>query len=159
MQFIIFILLLIAFLVILIINDKKNNKLIKYSFIIYSIIYFLLIILFDNNYIYEFLKAMITYIWYPTYLLFVITIIVSIILFIYSLLSKKITFLNKLANYIFFLITFVCYNTFLSLKIDPTIYSELYTNNSLLLMRIASIFCLASIIINIILRMRGKYDN
>ncbi|MBQ8892351.1 MAG: hypothetical protein IJ068_05790 [Bacilli bacterium] len=159
MQFIIFIILLISFLVILIMNDKKNNKIIKYLFTGYGIIYFLLIILFDNNYIYEFLKAIITYIWYPTYLLFVVTIIISIILFIYSLLSKKINFLNKIANYVFFLIAFVCYNTFLSLKIDPSIYSELYTSNSLLLMRITTILCIATILFNIILRMRGKYDN
>ena len=159
MPFIMLILLFISFLVILLLNHKRDSKIIKYSFIVYGVIYFFLIILLDNSYIYEFLKAIITYVWYPTYLLFVITIIFSIILFIYSILSKKLNLLNKIINYVFFLCSFVCYNTFLSLKIDPLIYEELYSNNSLLLMRITNIFFITTIILNIIIRMRGKYDN
>ena len=159
MPFIMFILLIISFLVILIMNNKKNSKVVKYSFIIYGVIYLFLIVLLDNSYIYEFLKALITYIWYPTYLLFVVTVIISIVLFIYSILSKKIDILSKIVNYIFFLCSFVCYNTFLSLKIDPLIYDELYSSNSLLLMRINNIVFIVTIILNIILRMRGKYDN
>ena len=158
MPFIIFISLLILFLIILIVNNKQNSKIIKYMFIVYGIIYLLLIILLDNNYIYDFLKALITYIWYPSYLLFVITIIFSIILFIYSLLSKKLNIINKFINYIFFLMSFVCYNTFLNLNIDPSIYSELYTSTSLLLMRISNILFITVLLANLIIRMRGKYD-
>ena len=159
MLFIIFILLLISFLVIFIMNNKQNNKIIKYMFLVYGIIYLLLIVLLDNNYIYEFLKALITFVWYPSYLLFVITIISSIILFIYSLLNKKINIISKYINYAFFLISFVCYNTFLSLDIDPSIYSELYTSKSLLLMRIGNILFIAVLLANIVLKVRGKYDN
>ena len=156
--FIMFGLLLISFLVIFVLNSNLNNKIIKYLFLIYSVVYLLLIILFDNNYIYLFLKAVITYVWYPNYLLFVITVIISIVLFIYSLISKKTNIINKFANYMNFFISFFCYNTFLSLKIDPLLYSELYSNKSLLLMRISTISCIAIILINILLKVRGKYD-
>ena len=153
---IIFILLLISFLVILFINNKLESKVIKYSILVYSLIYFILIILFDNDYIYLFLKSLITYIWYPSYLLFVLNSLISIFLFIYSILNKKISFLNKFVNYIYFGIVFSCYNIFRGLEIDPLIYSELYSRNSLLLMRISSIITILTILLNIIFKMRGN---
>ena len=67
------IILALAFFFILLYNNTLKNKIVNIMFLSLSLIYLILIIIFDNNYIYELLKALITYIWYPNYLLFVTT--------------------------------------------------------------------------------------
>ena len=92
--------------------------------------------------------------------MFVTTIIFSIIILITSLL-KKISFNNKIINYIFFCLNFICYISFIRLDIDVEIYSSYYDFNSLLILRISSISFIVWLIINIIfkfLNKRGKYE-
>ena len=146
------IILSIAFLIILLTNFKVKSKIIKYAFIIYSFIFLFLIILYDNNFIYDFLKQIITYIWYPSYLLFVVTIICNICITIYTLYKEKINMISKVINYINFIVSLLCYNIFLVLKIDPSLYSEYYQTNSLLLVRITTISFLGGLIFNIIIK-------
>ena len=152
------IILAIAFLTILLFNFKLKSKVIKYSFLIYFSLFLLLIILYDNNFVYEFLKQMITYLWYPNYLLFVITVICDIIIIIYTLFKEKLNNVSKIINYINLLIAFACYIIFLRLNIDPNIYSEYYKSTPLMLVRITTISFLISLIINIIIKIRGKYE-
>ena len=59
------IILALAFFFILLYNNTLKNKIVNIMFLSLSLIYLILIIIFDNNYIYELLKALITYIWYP----------------------------------------------------------------------------------------------
>ena len=155
---IISIIISVSLFIILFFNNSFKSKIIRYSFIIYLIIFLLLIILFDNLFIYDFLKSVITYILYPDYLLFVITILFSIIILLLTLFNNKIKIINKILNYIIFVIAFSCYNIFISFDIDTTIYSELYQNKSLITMRVMTISMLLWIIINIILKIRGKYE-
>ena len=78
------IILSVSFFITLIFNYKLKNNIIKYSFLGYSFIFLLLVFLSDNNFIYQFLKQVITYVWYPSYLLFVITVIINILIFIFT---------------------------------------------------------------------------
>ena len=148
------IILSLTFLFLLILNNTLKNKLLKVIFLILAFIFLILIFIFDNNYIYELLKNIITYIWYPNYLLFVSTIIFSIILFIYTLL-KNITFLEKIINYIFFCISFSCYITFLRLNIDLNSYTSYYTKG-LVIPRIISITFIIWLFITIILKFLNR---
>ena len=152
------VILAMAFLVILLINFKLKSKIIKYSFLIYFIIFLFLIIFYDNSFVYEFLKQIITYLWYPSYLLFVITVICDIIIIIYTLFRDKLNIISKIINYINFLIGFACYIIFLRLNIDPNIYSEYYKSNSLTIVRITTITFLISLLVNVIIKIRGKYE-
>ena len=156
------IILSIAYIVILIINIKLNNKKINNLFLVYSIVYLLLILLFDHNFIYQFFKELISYIWFPNYLSYVITNIIIIIIFIFTLIKKKknnYNFkFNRIISYILFVISFVCYNIYQSLGIDSSIYSEYYSNNSMILVRITSISFIIWLICTIILKIRGKYE-
>ena len=152
------IILAFTFIIILLLNIKLKSKVLKYSFLIYSLLFLFLIIIYDNNFIYEFLKNIITYIWYPNYLLFVITVICDIIVFIYTLFRKKMNVISKILNYINFSIAFICYTIFLKLNIDPSIYSDYYQNNVLIIVRITTIAFLVSLLINVIVKMRGKHE-
>ena len=154
------IILAISFVFILILNQKLKSKIIKISFTIFSLIYLILILIFDNKFLYEFFKAIITYLWYPNYLLFVITILMSIIVLIYSILKKRLPFRNKVINYLLFSILFSCYIIFQRLQIDTDLYSSLYSSNSLIILRITSITFIVWFILNIIFKLldRSKYE-
>ena len=155
---IISILLSISFIIILILNNNIKSKVINIFFYVLSLAFLILIILFDNSFIYSFLKTIITYLWYPNYLLFVITILVSIIVFILTLLRKKIDLVNKILNYILFIIMFSCYNIYNSFGIDASLYEELYQLRSVIILRIVNITFFIWLIIKVILKVRGKNE-
>ena len=115
-------------------------------------------IIFDNKYIYDFLKFLITYIWYPPYLLFVTTILFSIINFIYTM-FKKLSSKRKIINYLLFCLNFSCYITFLRLNIDLNSYTSYYANNSLTVLRITSISLLVWLILSIIFILIDRSKN
>ena len=150
------IILAISFVFILICNHKLKSKVINISFLILSILFLILIVIFDNNYIYELLKSIITYIWYPNYLLFVSTIFISIIILIYTIFKKKISFLEKIFNYILFGINFSTYIIFLRLDINLDLYSSLYSTPSLVLLRIVSITFIIWVLIILVLKLINK---
>ena len=149
------ILLSLSFFLILIFS--KNNKTIKYLFLVLSILFISLILLNDNNFIYSFLKTIITYLWYPNYLLFVITIFFSIIIFVYCLIKEK-KLINKIIGYILFCFSFSNYVIYLSSDIDINKFENLYSIRSLTIMRIENIIFILGMITYIIFKIRGKYE-
>lgn len=152
------IILALAFFFILLYNNTLKNKIVNIMFLSLSLIYLILIIIFDNNYIYELLKALITYIWYPNYLLFVTTILFSIFIFIFTLL-KKINLKQKILNYLLFCLNFSYYIIFLRLNIDLKSYTSYYSSNSLLVLRISSITVIIWIILSLILHIIERGNN
>ena len=138
--------LAISFFFILLCNLKLKSKIISISFLVLSLVYLILIVLFDNNYIYQVLKALITYLWYPNYLILVTVVLLSIFNFIYTVIKKKQNKIIKIVVYLEFCLTFVCYLTFLRLGINENSYVSLYSTNSLILMRIVTISFIVSII-------------
>ena len=152
------IILALAFFFILLYNNTLKNKIVNIMFLSLSLIYLILIIIFDNNYIYELLKALITYIWYPNYLLFVTTVLFSIFIFIFTLL-KKINLKQKILNYLLFCLNFSYYIIFLRLNIDLKSYTSYYSSNSLLVLRISSITVIIWIILSLILHIIERGNN
>lgn len=157
---IISIVLALCFFAILICNNKFKSKVVKFSFLILSLFYLGSILLFDSSYVHELLKSLITYIWYPNYLIFVCVILISIFILIYTLLKKKMDLKIKIMNYFIFCLDFVCYITFIRLKIDVTSYSSLYSLKSLVIMRIVTISFLIWVIVRLVLKgiKRGKNE-
>ena len=151
--------LAIAFLFLLIINHKFKSKVIKISFLVLSLIFLILIATFDNKYILEFLKLMITYLWYPNYLMFTSTVFLSILILIKTLLTKKIFLIKNIFNYLFFVCCFACYiiHTRLDIKLD--LYSSLYSTPALITRRIVSIFFLIWLILTIIFKLMKRGQN
>ena len=156
---IISIILAISFLMILLYNTKLNNKLIKIVFLVLAISFLISILVFDTNYVYDLLRSIITYFWFPNYLVFITTILISIIIFIFTLLKKKINFEDKVKNYLLFSICFSIYIIYLRQEIDTTLYEALYSNTSLILMRIVTITFTIYLIVTIIFRIKGRVKN
>ena len=152
------IILALAFFFILLYNNTLKNKIVNIMFLSLSLIYLILIIIFDNNYFYKLLKALITYIWYPNYLLFVTTVLFSIFIFIFTLL-KKINLKQKILNYSLFCLNFSYYIIFLRLNIDLKSYTSYYSSNSLLVLRISSITVIIWIILSLILHIIERGNN
>ena len=152
------IILAIAFLFILFYNLKLKNKWIKLIFLLLAICFFITIIILDNNFIYDLLRSVITYFWYPNYLIFIITILLSIIIFMYTLLNKNIKTKTKIKNYILFSLVFSLYIIYLRQNIDTSLYTSLYSDISLILMRIVTIMFTIWIIVTIIFKIvdRGR---
>ena len=148
----------ICFFIVLLCNLKMKNKIIHSLFLIFGLIYIILILIFDNNFIYPFLKSTITYIWYPNYFIFVLVIISSVVILIITLLNNKKSKLFKIISYFLFSICLACYIIFLELDIDPNLYSSLYQKNSLFLMRIVTISFLIWLLICIYVKVRGKNE-
>lgn len=155
---IISIILAICFFVILTFNNKEKNKIIKIVSILFCLVLLTFIFLLDSNFIYEFLKAIITYLWYPNYLIYVIIILVSVVNLLISLLKKEQNKIKYIINNFLFSICLGSYLIFLNFNIDITLYSSLYQPKVLLLMRIVTISFIIWGFINIYIRMRGKNE-
>ena len=152
------IILAFSFFFILICNLKLKNKWIRITFLILSIAYLVSIFVFDNNFITDLLTSLITYIWYPNYLIFVTIIIISIIVLLITLFKKKMKLKYKIINYLLFCFMFAIYIIYLRQGIDTSLYSELYSKISLIILRTASIFFLGWLIITIIFKIGDKYE-
>ena len=139
------IILALSLFIILLTNYKLKNKIITTLFFVYSLLFLILILFFDNNFVIVFLRNLITYIWYPNYLVFVVITIFTIINLIF----------NAIADYLLFIIAFTSYLIFQTLNIDITSVSNLYSNSSLILLRTTTISFVTWIIINIILKIVG----
>ncbi len=150
------IILAVTFLFILISNQKLKSELIKYSFIILAAIFLILIIIFDNTYAYEFLKAIVSYFWYPNYLMFASTVIIVIIILLYTLINSKLPFIKKILNYLLFALCFSCYVVFSRLDIDVTKYASLYSSKSLTVMRIVTITFTIWVLTNICMELISR---
>ena len=146
------IILACSFFFILLCNHVLKNKLIKLLFIILSSIYLVLIFVFDNQFVYQLFKTFITYFWYPNYLIFVTLIIISVIIFLVSLFKKKLSMVDKTLNDYLFCLNFSCYIIFLRLGIDTSLYSSLYSTESLTIMRIVTVTFTIWLIIKICLK-------
>ena len=152
------IILAFSFFFILICNLKLKNKWFKIIFLILSIAYLVAIFIFDNNFITDLLTSLITYIWYPNYLIFVTIIIISIIILLITLFKKKMKLKYKIINYLLFCFMFAIYIIYLRQGIDTSLYSELYSKISLIILRTASIFFLGWLIVTIIFKIGDKYE-
>ena len=150
------IILAFSFLFILICNQKLKSKVIKLSFLVLAIIFLILLLVYDTSYVYELLKYFITYFWYPNYLLFVSTVLISIVILIYTILNKKLKIYERIANYLLFCISFPCYIAFQRLDIDPKIYSSLYEYPSIMITRIVTISFMVWLIVTLIFKLVNR---
>lgn len=154
------IILAFSFLFLLICNHKLKSKVIKFSFLILCLLILILIMIFDNKYIYELLKIIISYFWYPNYLMFTTTIFFNIIVLVYTLFKNNLSLFQKIINYFLFAISFFSYICFNRLEIDTSLYTSLYSNSSLIILRIVSISFSVWLVLTILFNLlnRGKHE-
>jgi len=134
-----FIISLILFCI-LVINIKKDNFLIQLISISIYMGFVIGIFVTYTSYvrtsINSFVKGIMNYIYFPsTIVYFFIMLFVSIML-IYTLFSKKLTYVKKVINYAFFSLLFFFFMSFLSLSavdgVDLINVTKLYQNDTIL---------------------------
>lgn len=147
------IIIAIAFLVILVLNHFVKSKMIRFSFLLYAIIFIVLLLALDVSFIKEFLTTFITYFYYPNYLFFTISVLFSSSVLVYTLIKKNMDTKVKCLNYLLFIIHFASYLIYQRLNIDINVATSLYSANSLLVMRIVTISSIGWFILNLLLKL------
>ena len=139
-EFIIPIVILIFWLLIniFIINNYKQNKIIHYSFLVFFVFAFSMIIFADTYVINQLLYYIIKYFYYPSYDFFIFTVLLMMLVVIFSIFNNKLDNKMRIINCSFGFISLVGYIIFALVDIDVMIYKDLYTGVPLYCLRLVS---------------------
>ena len=121
--------------IILVLNIKEKSKIIKNSFLVFMVTLFLSLF-FVNELVMDYLfSIIIRYLYYPTFSSIILTIIITMAIFIKNVYNDKMSKYLRIINYIFASFIFVGYISFMTLKVDINSYTLLYDGNSLICLR------------------------
>ena len=147
----------LVFLIILVTNLNKKNKIIKGIFAVLIII-FLGILLRSNETVLDSVLALIVrYIYFPSFSTFMLIVLGSLIILLYSVYNDKLTNKQRIINYVFASWIIIDYIIFILLKLDVTSYNELYTGTSLTCLRFVTRGFLIWIVVLIISKVWYHY--
>lgn len=124
--------------IILIINNHERNKIIKSISMLFFVFSFLCIVFYDETVLEQLLYYIIKFIYFPSYHIYVFTVLFMIIVFIYSVFNNKLNEKIRVFNYAFCGMALVSYILFLILKVDVLVYKNLYSGASLICLRLVS---------------------
>ena len=165
-----FILCLLLFLI-LIINNKKKNKYANYIVItIYAVVFIAIIIASPSYVVYSIdwvIKGIMKYIYFPSTAAYFMINLVSVLIIMYSMKSKKIYKKKRIFNYVIFNIIFYLFISFVAIvtykKLDIRLLEVLYKNNTVLsIVQISNLLFFIWIIVTLFYRLylfyQKKYD-
>lgn len=125
-------------IVILIINIHERNKIVKRASILFFALSFIAIVFYDETILEQLLYYIIKYIYFPSYDIYVFTVLFMILVFIYSVFNNNLSNKIRVFNYGFCGIALVSYILFLLLNVDILVYKNLYSGVPLICLRLAS---------------------
>ena len=139
-------------LIILVLNMDDKSKVIKNSFLILLISLFAAIF-FANELVMDYIiSIIIRYFYYPTFASVIVTIALTMIIFINSIYDDKMQDKLRIINYIFASFIFISFIIFMLLKVDVNSYNSLYEGDSLICLRYISRTFAIWLIINILFK-------
>lgn len=121
--------------VILIINIHERNKIVKKASVLFFALSFIAIVFYDETVLEKFIYYILKYIYYPSYHIYVFTVLFMILVFIYSVFADKLSNKIRVFNYAFCSIAIVSYIIFIIKDIDVLVYKSLYSDATLICMR------------------------
>ena len=101
-------------------NEKRQSKKVKVTLTALIIFFLLLVFYFSDDIIdvlSEIIKTIMRCFYFPNIVFYILTVIISLIILIYTVLKEKITKLNKIITYTFTIIHLFLFTNFISLAI------------------------------------------
>lgn len=102
-------------------NEKRQSKKVKVTLTALIIFFFSLLVFYFSddiiNVLSEIIKTIMRCFYFPNIVFYILTVIISLIILIYTVLKEKITKLNKIITYTFTIIHLFLFTNFISLAI------------------------------------------
>lgn len=137
-------------LVILVLNMEDKSKVIKNSFLLF-IVSLVVALFFVNELVMDYiLSVIIRFFYFPSFTAIIVTLLLTMIVFIYSIFDDEMKEKTRIINYIFASYIFVSFVIFMLLEIDVNSYNALYEGDSLLCLRYISRTFILWIIVNVL---------
>lgn len=115
------ILIFIILYIFLLYNEKRQSKKVKVTLTALIIFFFSLLVFYFSddiiNVLSEIIKTIMRCFYFPNIVFYILTVIISLIILIYTVLKEKITKLNKIITYTFTIIHLFLFTNFISLAI------------------------------------------
>ena len=125
-------------LIILILNMDDKSKVIKNSFLAFIVTLFVALFLVNELVMDYIISQIIRYFYYPTFASIIVTLVLTMIIFISNIYDDDKNDKSRIINYIFSCFIFVSFIIFSFLNIDINSYNALYNGDSLLCLRYIS---------------------
>ena len=152
MQITIAIMTYFVLLIILVLNMEDKSKIIKNSFLVFMIA-LVTALFFVNELVMDYIiSIIIRYFYYPTFTSIIITLILTMIIFINNIYDDEFKDKRRIINYIFASFIFISYIIFMFLDVDINSPNALYNGDSLLCLRYISRTFILWMIVNVLIK-------
>lgn len=125
-------------LIILVLNMEDKSKIIKNSFLAFIISLVVALFLVNELVMDYIISAIIRYFYYPTFTSIIVTLILTMIIFINNIFDDEMKDKTRITNYIFASFIFISYIILMSLGIDINSSISLYHGDNLICLRYIS---------------------
>ena len=136
-------------LIILVLNIEDKSKIIKNSFLIFMVS-LVVALFFVNELIMDYIiSVIIRFFYFPSFTSIIVTLLLTMIVLIYSIFDDEMKDKTRIINYIFASYIFVSYVIFMFLEVDVNSYTALYEGDSLMCLRYISRTFILWIVVNV----------
>lgn len=139
-------------LIILVLNMEDRSKIIKNSFLLFMVS-LVIALFFVNELIMDYIiSVIIRYFYFPSFTSIIVTLLLTMVIFIYSIFNDEMKDKTRIINYIFASYIFIYYIVFMFLDIDINSFNALYDGDSLLCLRYISRTFILWIVVNVFIK-------
>lgn len=139
-------------LIILVLNMEDRSKIIKNSFLVFMIALITALFLVNELVMDYIISIIIRYFYYPTFTSIIVTLLLTVIIFINNIYDDEFKDKRRIINYIFASFIFVSYIIFMMLDVDINSSTALYQGESLICLRYISRTFMLWMIVNVLIK-------
>ena len=131
---------------------EDRSKIIKNSFLLFMVS-LVIALFFVNELIMDYIiSVIIRYFYFPSFTSIIVTLLLTMVIFIYSIFNDEMKDKTRIINYIFASYIFIYYIVFMFLDIDINSFNALYDGDSLLCLRYISRTFILWIVVNVFIK-------